>query len=541
MSSNLHYYHPDWIEPTSAVLKADLAVYGGSSAGVIAAVAAARQGLNVVLLQPGKHLGGLTSGGLGWTDYGRKHVIGGMARKFYQQIGAHYGKEEEWHFEPHPAEKLFNTLAREQGFIVSFAQYLESVAMDGQRIVEATLRSGMKVRAKYWIDASYEGDLLAQAGVAYHVGRESNEVYGESLNGIQILHTHQFSHAVDPYVREGDPRSGLLPFVEQVDLLRHQGRGDHRVQAYNFRVCMTNDPALKIDWQQPTDYRADWYVLATRWFNGDKDGMNEHLPHTQGDYQFIPRKFDVFFNKTPGGYQKTDTNNHGPISSDFIGANWQWPCATYEERERLFQQHVSYQQGFYWFMANDPSIPSRYRDAYRHWGLARDEFTDTGHWPHQLYVREARRMIADYVITERDCMGTSRPEDPVGMGSYTLDSHNCTRFVTIDQGKVRVINEGCVEVPPTDPYPISYRAIVPARGQCENLIVPICFSASHIAYGSARMEPVFMVLGESAALAISLALKLGCSVQDVPYQQLRPMLENAQQVLELQRPVGAGV
>ncbi len=533
MSSNLHYYHKDWIEPTDVVLKADLAVYGGSSAGVIAAVAAARQGLNVVLLQPGKHLGGLTSGGLGWTDYGRKHVIGGMARQFYQQIGAHYGKEEEWHFEPHPAEKLFDTMARQHGFIVSFAQYLESVVMQGQRIVEATLRSGMKVRAKYWIDASYEGDLLAQAGVAYHVGRESNEVYGESLNGIQILHTHQFSHAVDPYVREGDPRSGLLPLIEQVDLSRHKGRGDHRVQAYNFRVCMTNDPALKIDWQQPTDYQADWYVLASRWFNGEKDGMNEHLPHLTGDYQFIPRKFDVFFNKTPGGYQKTDTNNHGPVSSDFIGANWQWPCASYEERERIFQQHVSYQQGFYWFMANDPSIPSRYRDAYRHWGLARDEFTDTNHWPHQLYVREARRMIADYVITERDCMGTCRPDDPVGMGSYTLDSHNCTRFVTIDQGKARVINEGCVEVPPTDPYPISYRAIVPARGQCENLIVPICFSASHIAYGSARMEPVFMVLGESAALAISLALRLGCPVQDVPYHQLRPMLEKAEQVLEL--------
>lgn len=531
MNKNLHYYHPDWIETTDVVLKADLAVYGGTSSGVIAAVAAARQGVHVLLLHPGLHLGGMTSGGLGWTDYGRKHVIGGMARQFYQKIGAHYGQEEEWHFEPHPAEKLFNTLVREAGLVVSLAQYVESVAMDGRRIVEVTFRSGMKVRAKYWIDASYEGDLLAQAGVAYHVGRESNDRYGESLNGIQVHGKHQFSHPVDPYVREGDRRSGLLPFIEPVDLSRHLGRGDHRVQAYNFRVCMTNDPALKIDWQQPTDYQPQCYVLASRWFNSDKDEYNEHLSPIQDHTPSIPRKFDILSNPTPGGYRKTDTNNHGPVSSDFIGANWRWPLATHEERERIFQRHVSYQQGFYWFMANDPAIPSRYREAYRHWGLPRDEFTDTGHWPHQLYVREARRMMADYVITERDCMGCSRPEDPVGMASYTLDSHHCTRFITADRGKARVLNEGDVQVPPTDPYPISYRAIVPARGQCENLIVPICLSASHIAYGSVRMEPVFMVLGESAALAISLALKSGCSVQDVNYRQLRSMLENAQQVL----------
>ncbi len=530
MASELHYYKSDWIKPDSRTLEADLCIYGGSSAGVTAAVTAAKRGRRVVLLQPGLHLGGLSSGGLGWTDFGKKHVIGGLSRQFYREVGKHYGQDEEWRFEPSVAEAVYERWIKAHDIAVHRAQYLDRVEMDGRRIVSITLLGGLTVKAAMFIDATYEGDLLAKAGVSYHVGREANTVYGEKLNGIQVRETHQFSHVVDPYVEPGNPGSGLLPYIEAVDLTRHEGEGDARVQAYNFRVCMTDDPALKIDWRKPEGFDDRQYELARRWFAGDKDRYNEQL-HGEGDT--VPGKFDIFPNKTPGGFHKTDTNNHGPISSDFIGANWAWPEADYQTRERLFQEHVAYQQGLYWVLANDPAIPPRYREAYSRWGLPSDEFEDTGHWPHQLYVREARRMIGDYVITEADCMGTSRPDDPVGMGSYNLDSHNCTRFVKVEGGVARVLNEGDVQVPPTDPYPISYRAVVPKRGQCENLLVPVCMSASHIAFGSARMEPVFMVLGESCAIAAALCQHLDVAVQDLPYDELRPALVEAKQVLAL--------
>jgi hypothetical protein len=535
----LHYFHPDWISDTDERLTADVCIYGGSSAGCAAAYTAAGQGLSVVLLQPGKHLGGLTSGGLGWTDFGRKHVIGGLSRRFYKQAGEHYGHadgEEEWRFEPKVAEAIFERWIAESDVTLRRCQYLDGVEMDGQRITAITLLGGLRVQAKAFIDASYEGDLLAKAGVAHHIGREANSVYGETLNGIQVRDKHQFSVPVDPYVTPGDPGSGLLPQVEDVDLRRHQGEGDQRVQAYNFRVCMTDDPALKIDWAKPEGFDALQQELAVRWFNaveGVDDYNNQVKPHLPPEKD-VPHQFDIFTNKTPGGFYKTDTNNHGPVSSDFIGANWAWPEASYEQREQLFQRHVAYQKGFYWTIANDPRVPERYRTAYSRWGLPSDEFTDTGHWPHQLYVRESRRMVGGYVVTEADCMrpeGFTAPNDSVGMGSYTLDSHNCTRFVGEVDGQVSVMNDGDVQVPPTDPYPISYRAIVPAAGQAANLLAPICISASHIAYGSARMEPVFMVLGESAALAASIAIRDAVSVQDVPYARLRPMLDAAEQVL----------
>jgi len=311
-----------------------------------------------------------------------------------------------------------------------------------------------------------------------------------------------------------------------------QGQGDRRVQAYNFRVCMTDDPALKMDWSLPERFEPQNYVLATRWFQGEKDDYNEQLsPAARPDAEL--RKFDILPNLTAGGFHKTDTNNHGPVSSDYIGANYAWPEGDYETRERIFQKHVAYQMGFYWHMANSPDVPERYRQAYQQWGLPRDEFVDTGHWPHQLYVREARRMVSDYVVTEADCRGVRRLDDSIGMASYTMDAHNSARFVKIENGRARVLNEGDVQVPPTDPYPVSYRAVIPRRGECENLLVPVCLSASHIAYGSARMEPVFMLLGESAAQAAALALKQGCPVQSVAYAPLREALLAAEQILEL--------
>ena len=528
----LHYFHPDWIEPSDKLITVDVCIYGGTSAGVVAAATLAQRGHSVVVLNPGRHLGGMSSGGLGWTDFGRKQAIGGASLRFYQRVGKHYGKDAEWCFEPRVAEAAFEQIIQEAGVTVHQAQFLHRVEMDGQRIIEVTMLGGLRCRATVFLDATSAGDLLAQSVVAFAFGREPNATYGETLGGIQVMGGHQFSHRVDPFITPGDPTSGLLPQVEMVDQTRHLGRGDHRVQAYNFRVCMTDDPALKVDWQRPQRFDDSLYTLARRWFAGEKDNYNEQVkgPHNMVGVP-VPSKFDVFPNKTAGGFHKTDTNNHGPVSSDFIGMSWAWPHATYAQREELFQQHVAYQQGLYWVLANDPAVPSKYRDAYRHWGLPRDEFTDTGHWPHQLYIREARRMVGDYVITEHDCRATRRAEDSIGLGSYNMDSHNCTRFVTWIDGQAWVKNDGDVQVPPTDPYPVSYRCVVPAKGQCNNLIVPVCFSASHIAYGSARMEPVFMVLAESCGLAASVALRDNCSVQDVPYAKLRALLEEAGQVL----------
>ncbi|MGF1634625.1 MAG: FAD-dependent oxidoreductase [Phycisphaerae bacterium] len=521
----LNYFKPEWITPTEAQLRVDLCVYGGTSAGLVAAYRAAELGLDVLVLNPGHHLGGLTAGGLGLTDHGRAHVIGGLSRQFYERLGRHYGTDIAWYFEPSAASAVFDEMIGESRVVVRQFQYLDAVETQDGRITAVRMLGGLRVEARCFVDASYEGDLLAKAGVRYHVGRESNEVYGESLNGIQVRPMHQFvPAAVDPYRTVGDPDSGLLPQVEPEDLRPRQGQGDKRVQAYNFRVCMTDDPELKIPWQKPDGYDPAEYELAARWFAGPKDPYNDNHRAANPD---VPAKFDVFPHLTAGGHRKTDTNNHGPVSSDFIGANWDWPEATYAERETIFQRHVAYQKGFYWFMANDPRVPERYRTAYGHWGLPRDEFKQTGHWPGQLYVRESRRMIGDYVITEADCMrpaGFTAPKDSVGMGSYTLDSHNCTRFVAEVDGRRVVMNDGDVQVPPTDPYPISYRAIVPGTGQCTNLIVPICFSASHIAYGSARMEPVFMVLGEAAACAAYLAVRGDKDVQRVAYDKLQPLL-----------------
>jgi hypothetical protein len=527
--TGLHYYDPSWIQQTRETIRTEVCVYGGTAAGVMAAVKVARLGKTALLLQPGKHLGGLTTGGLGWTDYGKKHVIGGMARQFYRDLGHESGRDEDWHFWPSTAERVINRMIADAKVPVRLCQYLDKVEMSGKRLTAVTMLGGLRVEAPMFMDASYEGDLLAKAGVTSTVGRESNSVYGETINGIQVHQKHQFSHPVDPYVVAGDPKSGLLPQVVNEDLSRRQGEGDKRVQAYCFRMCMTDDPALKIEWPKPAVFEPLQYILATRWFNGEKDTWNDQV-HAM--HPTVPSKFDILDTKTPGGFHKTDTNNHGPVSSDFIGANHDWPEGDYATREKIFQSHVSYQMGYYWHMANAPEIPARYRQAYQRWGLPKDEFTDTGHWPHQLYIREARRMVSDYVLTEADCFLKRTVTDSVGMGSYAMDSHNCSRFVKMENGKARVLNDGDVQAAPAGPYPVSYRSIVPKRGECENLLVPVCLSASHICYGSVRMEPVFMALGESSAVVAVMALDAQKPVQDIDIGKLRQRLLADGQVLE---------
>ncbi|MBV9866962.1 MAG: FAD-dependent oxidoreductase [Abitibacteriaceae bacterium] len=505
MIPNLYYYNPNAIKPMTQTLQADICIYGGTSAGVAAAVQASRMGKQAVVLEPSGHIGGLSAGGLGCTDFGNKDVIGGISREFYRRVGQKYGVAEEWHFEPHVAEQVFHDLMDEAKVPVYYHQFLQAVEKNGLRITAIKLQGGLTVRAKMFVDASYEGDLMAKAGVTYDVGRESNATYGETLNGVQIRKLHQFDFPVDPYIKEGDPTSGLLPGIN-ADAPPEQGTGDKRIQAYNFRLCLTKELENRIPFPKPENYDPQQYVLLARYL---ATGWNE-----------VFRKFD------PIRGHKVDKNNHGAISTDFIGMNYQWPEGDYATRERIFQQHVAYTQGLMWFMGNDPSVPQAIRDEWNQWGLCKDEFTETGGWSHQLYIREARRMKSDYVMTEHNCRGEAQVEDAVGLGSYNMDSHNCQRFVKDG----RVWNEGDVQIG-VKPYGISYRAIVPKRGECENLIIPVCLSSSHIAYGSIRMEPVFMVLGQSAATAAALALDRAVSVQELRYDELKKRLEQDQQVL----------
>jgi hypothetical protein len=497
------------------IIEADICVFGGTAGGVAAACTAAKMGKRVVLTEFGRHVGGLTSGGLGWTDIGNKAAIGGFARDFYKRLGRHYGKAEAWTFEPGVAETNLRELLKEASVPVYFEQRLAAVKKDGTRIVEITMENGNVFRAKAFIDASYEGDLMAKAGVSYMVGREANARFGETLNGVraQTPH-HQFLVPVDPYVKPGDPASGLLPFV-QTGTGGAPGEGDRAVQAYNFRLCFTKNPANRAPIEPPPGYDAKRYELLGRYFEalaaaGRKVTLRNFL------------KIDMV---TP---EKTDINNNGGFSTDFIGANYEYPDGDYATRERIWKEHEHYVRGFLTFLANDPRVPEGIRRDMSEWGVCKDEFQDTGGWPHQLYVREARRMLSDYVMTEKDCRWITKPEDSVGLGAYNMDSHNCQRVVR--DGKAH--NEGDVQVGVRGPYPVSYRSIVPKAGECENLWVPVCLSATHIAYGSIRMEPVFMIMGQSAATAASMALDEGVTAQRVDYARLRERLLADRQVLE---------
>ena len=522
------------ITPTPAA-DADIVVYGGTSAGVAAAVQAARMGKSVVVIEPGRHVGGLTSGGLGWTDSGDKRVVGGLAREFYRRVKRHYDRPEAWvhekpeqykfyrkgddamwTFEPHVAEAIFRAMLAEEKVPVVFSERLDrapgkGVKLDGKRITAVVTESGKVFTGRMFLDATYEGDLMAAAGVSYAVGREPNAKYGETLDGVARkwnTHNHRFVVRVDPFTRPGDPKSGLLPGIDP-DPLPPDGEGDHRVQAYCFRLCMSNVPANRVPFPKPAGYDEKRYELLLRNFDA-------------GDPRF-PMKPDMM----PNG--KTDTNNNGAVSTDHIGASYTYPEAGYAEREKIVADHESYQKGLMWTLANHPRVPQKIRVEMAKWGLAKDEFTDTGNWPHQIYVREARRLVGDYVATEKDCRRLVETPESVGIGSYNMDSHNCTRYVTPD-GSVQ--DEGDVQESPGGPYRISYRAIVPKRGECPNLLVPVCVSSSHIAYGSIRMEPVFMVLGQSAATAAALALDGGTGVQEVGYSKLRDRLLADGQLLE---------
>jgi len=523
--------------------RAEIVVYGGTSSGVMAAVQAARMNKSVVLLEPGKHIGGLTTGGLGATDIGNKDVVGGLSREFYQCVAKHYANDTAWTretredffarrskrstlaevtgpgatmwtFEPHVAQAIFKEMLQEAGVTVRLQQPLAAVKKDGQRIISIAMENGDVYHGKMFIDATYEGDLMAKAGVSYTVGREANALYDETLNGIRAkTPKNQVTGSIDPYVAPGDPSSGLIPLIQPGDG-GTPGEGDHRVQAYNFRLCFTNIAANRLTLDPPPHYDPGRYELAARRVEKIVSAGVEPLMKNFCTPVWMPNG-------------KTDINNGQGISTDFIGGSDDYPDADYVTRAKIWQAHEDYVRGFWYFMSTSERVPESLRQQFQSFGPCKDEFLDTAGWPPQLYVREARRMISDYVMTEHNCRRNVLAKDSVGMAAYGMDSHNCQRIVK--NGVAH--NEGDVQEHDLRPYPISYRSIVPKDAECENLLVPVCLSATHIAFGSIRMEPVFMVLGQSAAIAAALAIEEDLTVQELEYAKLRNLLWALEQVL----------
>ena len=527
----------------------NIVIYGGTSAGIAAAIQSSRMGKTVVLIEPTQRIGGLTTGGLGQTDIGNKQAIGGISREFYQNIKNYYddpsnwkwqkkseykdggqtktaeGEDAMWTFEPSAALEVYEDMIAKENIELVYGKRLnreDGVMKNGTTINQIEMEDGTIYRGKVFIDATYEGDLMAAAGVSYTVGRESNEQYGETLNGVQAndwsislkrnpsrnAFNHNFVDRVDPYIVKGDKASGLLPYVVEggpgID-----GDADKKIQAYCFRMTLTDHPENRIPFQKPEDYNELNYELLLR---------NYEAGETQ-----IPWINSAMPNR------KTDTNNKQGFSTDFIGQNYDYPEASYEEREKIIQKHRNYQKGLMWTLAYHPRMPEKIRNEVSRWGTSKDEYVREDGWQQQLYIREARRMVSDYIMTQHNCEGLEVVEDPVGLGAYGMDSHHIQRYVDAN-GYVQ--NEGNVQSDVAGPYPISFRSIIPEKDEVTNILVPVCLSATHIAFGSIRMEPVFMVLGQSAAIAASLAIEESINVQDLKYEKLEKALLKNKQRLE---------
>lgn len=534
-----HYYRPATSFKPKRV-ECDVAVYGGTPAGVTAAIQAAREGKRTVLLSFNQHVGGMTSGGLTASDLGQIESIGGLTIEFYDRLGRKSG------FRPSDAESLYLKMLDEAGVNVLLGRALTSVQREENRLLSAAMETGEIIDAAMFVDATYEGDLLAAANVSYRVGREPAGAYGESLGGqwqqVSWKNTYQFCRLpLDPYLVPGDPNSGLLPEIAS-EPPGNAGDGDYKVQAYNFRMYLSKKEGF-IPFPKPSGYDPSRYALLGRFLHADPD-IEWRLNYTV-----------AAMTDGPVQMREGDSNNAGSFSSDYVGGNYRWPDGTfeagsftelpparrglplalpalYELREHIFQEHVRYQQGLMYFLANDPQVPKSLQERVNHFGLDPQEFTDTGNWPHQLYVREGRRMVSAYMVTQADCESKRKVEDSVGLASYPMDSHFCQRVVVEENGKTTVRNEGGFGHPCPQPYPISYGAIVPRKEECVNLLVPVCLSSSHVAYGSIRMEPVFMILGQSAGTAAALAIEGGIAVQDLEYDKLRARLEKGGQRLK---------
>ena len=534
------------VQCAAAQLETEIVIYGSTPAAIAAAVEAGRRGAEAVIVAPETRIGGMTTAGLGQTDIGNKSAFKGIALEFYQDVARYYSKPDAWKwqkreeyfpdgqcaedgeegaedaiekgmwtFEPGAALAVLEEWERKYKLDIRRGERLErngGVEKEGGRIVAIKTLAGNVYRGKVFIDATYEGDLMAAAGVSYRVGRESNAEYGETINGIQreLATNHQLWGEIDPFRVKGDSASGLLPGVE-MDCDAPDGAGDARVQAYCYRMCLTDVEENRIAFAKPEGYDEADYELLLR--NFERAGGEMDVPWINS--------------KMPN--RKTDTNNYSGFSTDLIGGSERWPEAGYEEREEIARRHLKYQQGLMWTLANHPRTPEKIRREVARWGTCKDEFAD-GYgdgWQRQLYVREARRMVGETVMTEHHCRGEVQVARPVAMGAYGMDSHNCRRYVT-EQGFVR--NEGNIEdyskwTPAQlaagrewerfEPFGIDYGAITPKRAECTNLLVPVCISATHIAFGAIRMEPVFFALGQAAGAAATAAAKDGVAVQDV--------------------------
>jgi hypothetical protein len=494
----------------------DLVVYGGTAAGIITAVTAAREGLSVAVLEPGNHLGGMVTGGLSATDHGDRRVVGGYSLEFYERVGRHYGREIEWYPEPHVAEKVFQEMVQEVRSVTVFYRHRlkenGGVKKKDARITEIETENGSSFQAAIFVDATYEGDLMAQAGVSYTWGREGISQYDESLAGVRPKDlNHQFDFPVLAYDKKGRP----LPEI-WMESPGELGSADRKIQAYNFRMILTNKPENRVPFPLPADYDPDRYGLLAR-FLTEFVKQNGRAPRV--DEILLPREI---------ANHKWDFNNRGPFSTDYIGKNWAYPNASYERRAAIWRSHINYTKGLFYFLAYDACVPKSLQDELNEFGLAKDEFVDNENWPYQLYVREGRRMVGDFVMTQKDIQSELTKPDAIGMGSYNSDSHNVQRYIT-DDGHAQ--NEGNMEVPVT-PYQIPYRLLLPRKSQVTNLLVTVCFSASHVTYSTLRMEPVYMIIGQAAGVAAKMSMDEKVPVQDIDTTALTTRLRNQRAVME---------
>ena len=498
----------------------DLVVYGGTAGGIITAVSAAREGLHVVLLEPGKHLGGMATGGLSRTDFGKKEVIGGYPLEFYWRVGqkydlSRYAQSLGWYYEPHIGEQVFAEMLREAKVEVLFDARLREgngVLKNGSTITSIASENGRTFQARVYADCTYEGDLMAQAHVSYTWGREASSEYNESLAGVRDRTPfHQFLVPV----KARDKAGNLLPEIS-VGPRGATGSADRKVQAYNFRMILTNEPANRIPFPKPSDYNAHRYELLSRLIEANTAKLGR--PPRLRELNLIAL--------IPNG--KADFNNNGPFSTDYIGKSWEYPNADYAKRRRIWDDHIRYTQGFFYFLAHDRSVPASLAAEVNSWGLPKDEYQDSGGWPHQLYIREARRMIGDFVLTQKDLQTELSKPDPIGMGSYNSDSHNVQR---ISNAEGNAENEGDMQVP-VKPYQIPYRVMLPKPSEASNLLVPVCFSASHVAYSSARMEPQYMIIGQAAGVAAAMSIQSKTPVADIDVRALTEKLKLQGAVME---------
>lgn len=502
----------------------DVIIYGGTPAGITAAIEVANSNKSVLLISPeGTYLGGMITNGLGATDYTSSAIIGGTTKDFFKELKSFYSDDSNWFagtkesfykynsypemmmwFEPKAAKFVFRKMIMENKIPVLHSERLsltKGVIKDSQNsIKEIVMESGMKISGKVFIDASYEGDLMAKAGVSYTVGREPSGQYGESLAGIQRTRQN-YSHQ--------NP-DGIIDDSYINYTMGHEGSGDKKLQAYCYRMTLTNVEQNKIDFPKPANYKEEDYALLFKYLEIYKVG-----------------KDPAFIDFTPMPNGKTDSNNSGPISTNFVGKNYNYPEATYLERERIIQEHKDYQMGLMWTLAYSDKVPANIREIYSRWGLPKDEFLTNGHWPNQLYIREGRRMIGEYVMTQANCEGVKIADKSVALGSYWMDSHTVQRYVN---SKGFVKNEGSIAGRVSEPYKIDYGSLVPKKNECKNLLVPVCLSASHIGYSSIRMEPVYMTLGQVSGFAAVLAINNKTAVQDLSYADLKAILTSKNMV-----------